>query len=97
MSKAEQVALLKADTEHLLRRVRCVGERLYALRRTGPAIAFDDVVYYLETALHVWEPGGGKARNELAQKHPQRAWKHRQPLALARETKGRKRAGANAQ
>ena len=31
MSKAEQVALLKADTEHLLRRVRCVGERLYAL------------------------------------------------------------------
>ena len=95
MTKKQHIALLKADTEGLLYRARCISQRLYDFRRTGPAMAFDDVVYYLETALHVWDPGR-KVKHELAQEYPQRAWKHRKPLALARETKGRKRTRAHA-
>ncbi|MFA6240099.1 MAG: hypothetical protein WC655_04175 [Candidatus Hydrogenedentales bacterium] len=57
MTQAHEITLLKRQTGDMLNLARYLGRRLEELKRTSPAWAFNDVVYYLETVLHVWEFG----------------------------------------
>jgi hypothetical protein len=57
VNKAEEIRRLKAKTGDMLNLARYLGRRLEELKRTSPASAFNDVVYYLETVLYVWEFG----------------------------------------